>query len=469
MKTFFTSSLLGVLCAIVFGWGMVRLGGEMPGRSPGSYPPMPVESKPGPAPVAKTEVEVIPEFPLERVPEIVQEEPPEKVQGEMEEPKPLQLTGRKPSLEVFGPPAPVLPFVLNINGAEEGVTLQGSIPTQQAKAAIEEAVANVFEEEVFENRLKFSPDTRSGLWISYLPDFLARYFEYTGGDREITIVDDKLILAGAVASEEAKKIVIGWTKPFRQHGLAIIESVDVDDALKGEIGEIPEKLAAVDSDNPAQAEPAVNGEQITEAVPDDPLPVSVEEIQEEEVAPVEAKGEDELVFMGPFDEFYEVHTVPFVAGNQAVDEEPEVIHVSESETPDSAGGNASEVEGELVSSDPVPDDGKPLIFYFETGSAEIAASDHEKIRRAIQRASHSRSIVYITGYSDYRGSFELNQKLALARANRVKSLIFAGNLPDQVTAEVSSKGDSQSRYSTNDSDAVLQHSRRVVVEVYQLK
>lgn len=464
MKTFFTSSLLAVLSAIVFGWVMVRMGGEMPSRSPDTYPPMLVE----PAEPVEPETGPMPEEPSEEVPEVVLKE-------EVEEPDstPAEVAPKKESTEAHGPPAPVLPFVLNVNGAEEGVSLQGSIPTKRTKEAIEKAVAKVFEEEPFENRLKFSPDTRSGLWISYLPGFLGRYFEYTGGNHEITIVDGKLILAGAVANEEAKKAVLNWTEPFQKHGLVLEESVDVDEGLKGQLAEIPEKLAAV---KPAQLKNeteavVARNEEAAEPAEEDALEVALslppEEAQVTEE--IEDEAEAKLVFMGPFDEFYEVHTVPYqgAAEEESAEEalvaedaeEIEIVHVSESK----------KTSKTPVSSEPVEDDGKPLIFYFETGSAEIAASDHEKIQLAIQRASRPRTIVYITGYSDYRGSFELNQKLALARANRVKSLIFAGDIADQVTAEVKAKGDSQSKYSTNDSDAALQHSRRVVVEVYHLK
>lgn len=496
MKTFVTSSLLAVLSAVVFGWFMVRMGGELPRRSLDSYPPMIVE------PAVEPETAPIEVAPAEADPEVVEGEKEDESKGIAEtEPKPVKSPAKKRPIEAYGPPAPVLPFVLNVNGAEEGVSLQGSIPTKKTKVAIEKAIAGVFEEGPLENRLKFSPETRSGLWISYLPEFLERYFAYTGGNHEVTIVDEKLILRGAVATEEAKAAVLSWIKPFRKYGLELDEQVEVDESLKGKLTEIPSKLAAAKPSKPQK--PKTKPVDLTEAVAEETELVAEVEVVEavveaapesaevpievveaapepaaEEVAP-EAQTETpeagtELVFMGPFDEFYEVHTVPQLAktveeGVEVEEEEKETIHVSASgnvesdEDPEPAVAEARTIET------PVADDGKPLIFYFDTGSAEIEASDREKIQRAIQRASRPRSIVYITGYSDYRGSFKLNQQLALARANRVKDLIFAGDIADQVTAEVKSKGDSQSKYSTNDSDAALQHSRRVVVEVYHLK
>ena len=126
----------------------------------------------------------------------------------------------------------------------------------------------------------------------------------------------------------------------------------------------------------------------------------------------------------------------------------------------------------LASGERIPDDGKPLIFYFETASSEIISSDREKIARAVQRVQIPRSIVYITAYADYRGGYEANRKLSLERAEKVRGLIFAGEVADQVTAEIKAKGDSQSvkqDMGKRETDEALKRSRRVVVEVYHLK
>ncbi|MEM9017166.1 MAG: OmpA family protein, partial [Verrucomicrobiota bacterium] len=157
---------------------------------------------------------------------------------------------------------------------------------------------------------------------------------------------------------------------------------------------------------------------------------------------------------------------------------PEIAATESSEAADKPPVVAAEpnrkesTEVKPAGSGPVPDDGKPIIFYFDTGSAEIADDDWEKVRRAVQRASRPRTIVYITGYADYRGSFELNHKLTLERANNVKDAIFAANLPDTVTAEISAKADEQSEKrdpGRKDDDQSLRYNRRVVVEVYHLK
>ncbi len=242
MKTFINSSVLAVLSAVVFTGVMVKTGGEVPRRSPESYPPMVsgpvVENKVAEIVAVEPEVEAV----LETVAEA-------QVEPEVSDPvasteTPPKKVARRIVNEPYGPPAPVLPFVLNINAAEEGVSMQGSIPTREIKAAISEAIAKAFEDESVDNRLKFSPETRSGLWISYLPDFIGRYFQYTGGKHELTIVDGKLILAGAVASKEAKKSLLQWAKPLKKYGLVLEEQVDVDESLKGKVEEIPEKVVA---------------------------------------------------------------------------------------------------------------------------------------------------------------------------------------------------------------------------------
>ncbi len=143
----------------------------------------------------------------------------------------------------------------------------------------------------------------------------------------------------------------------------------------------------------------------------------------------------------------------------------------EKEAADAAAKEAK-LEAMLAFGERIPDDGKPLIFYFETNSSEIISSDREKLARAIQRVQIPRSIVYITAYADYRGGYEANRKLSLERAEKVRGLIFAGEIADQVTAEIKAKGDSQSvkqDRGKRETDEALKRSRRVVVEVYHLK
>ncbi|MEM7600285.1 MAG: hypothetical protein AAF357_02595, partial [Verrucomicrobiota bacterium] len=130
----------------------------------------------------------------------------------------------------------------------------------------------------------------------------------------------------------------------------------------------------------------------------------------------------------------------------------------------------SNTEAEIGLSAPLFDDGKPLIFRFDSGSGEIAQVDLPKIDFAIERAQKGRCIVYITGYSDYRGSFEQNQKLAMSRVDRVKGLIFDDDFDHDVSAEVKTKGDilSQKRPG-KETEEQLRRARRVVVEVYHLR
>ncbi|MEM7603010.1 MAG: hypothetical protein AAF357_16555, partial [Verrucomicrobiota bacterium] len=265
MRTFFTSSSLAVLSAVVFAGYLVKTGDELPRRSLESYPSMTaaIQEPMVEVPSIEEPPSVIADIVTPEVTALseVRDDGSEAVEAK---PEKEQVREKRVSFEPHGPPAPVLPFVLNINAAEEGVSLQGSIPTQGIKAEISEAIASALDEEKIENRLKFSPDTRSGLWITYLPGFIESYFRHTGGNHEMTIVDGKLMLSGAVASEEAKKAVLKWTKPLLKRGLKLEEQVDVDETLKGKLPEIPAKVVeekpTMEADEPvdlaeAEAEP----------------------------------------------------------------------------------------------------------------------------------------------------------------------------------------------------------------------
>lgn len=176
-----------------------------------------------------------------------------------------------------------------------------------------------------------------------------------------------------------------------------------------------------------------------------------------------------MVYLAPFDEQYKVHAVPDLGSQSSAAVGEEEIHLPESRQAASARKEIPEASENGVSEELV-DDGKPLLIYFDSTSPEIAPFERAKIKLAIKRAQRSRSIVYVTGYSDYRGSFAQNQKLALARANHVKDLIFAGDVADEVTAEVKTAGDALSRrIAGKETEAQLRRSRRVVVEVYHLR
>ena len=160
------------------------------------------------------------------------------------------------------------------------------------------------------------------------------------------------------------------------------------------------------------------------------------------------------------------------AAKKKVEEEAAALAAEEKAKAEKEAAEEAKLEAMLASGERIPDDGKPLIFYFETGSSEIVSSDREKLARAIQRAQVPRSIVYLTAYADYRGGYELNRKLSLERAEKVRSLIFAGDIADEVTAEITAKGDTQSvkqDLGKRETDEALKRSRRVVVEVYHLK
>ncbi|MEM6916244.1 MAG: hypothetical protein AAF491_06715, partial [Verrucomicrobiota bacterium] len=373
MKTFFTSSTLAILSAVVFAWYLVQTGEELPRRSPDSYPPIgekPPESIPQ---VPQQTVDVVVSEATEEEPEIPAEiegegqrreaSPETETSGEeadlseeerkshiVEEPEPEYF-------EPMGPPAPYLPFVLNINAAEETVALQGSIPTVAMKEVIQTSMGDLFGEREMEDRLKFSPDTRSGLWIGYLPDFLDKYFRYTGGNHEVTIVDETLILSGAVATEEAKNALLKWANPLKRRGLEVRDQVDVDEAIQGDVKKIPEELNGF---RPARFSP-FRRDFVTRKH-SGKKPAEIEETDslegdtgEGELAARSETGEDregELAYLAPFEEQYSVHTVPNLRGDD-----------TDSSHEDSSGTSPGErTEEEFEDSAPAYDDGKPLIF-----------------------------------------------------------------------------------------------------------
>lgn len=457
MRTFFTTSSLAVLSAVVFAWYLVITGDEIPRRSADFYPPM-VTSLPEPnheVPSIEKPPGAIADIVTPEVSKLSQDSDGESATEAVEEvavEKPVRQ--KRIYFEPYGPPAPFLPFVLNINAAEEGVSLQGSIPTRNMKEEITAAIALAFDEEEIDNRLKFSPDTRSGIWITYLPVFVERYFRHTGGNHEMTVVDGKLLLKGAVGSEEAKNAVLKWTKPLQKRGLELDEQVDVDEALKGKLPEIPEKVVTQkpQKDSSKQIEVSMVEEASLKVEKGNKNP------QIDETGG--ATSGVSYVFLAPFDEHYDVHTVPHLKdpGAGGLD----------SETAEAENESPSKVLEKL--GPPPVDDGKPLIFLFDSGSGDIKEVNMPKIDFAINRAQEGRCIIYITGFSDYRGSFEQNQKDALQRANRIKDLIFEGEFDHEVSAEIKTKGDALSRRRPGkETEEQLQRARRVVVEVYHLR
>lgn len=413
----------------------------------------------------------------------------------------------------------ILPFVFHANASEKGLMLQGSVPTRAETVALYEAAIAAVGEGVVENHLKYSPETIHESWIEELPDFIQQFFAYTGDEAQLTIVDGKLHLIGDVASTSVKGGLIAMGRPFREGGLTLVEDLQVKPELADRLPTAPDTLPELqygaglaDSETTDQKQ---SEETVLVALNDEAFPKldlspgegSTRSVSTTEVAPKESGTEEpESSADAPVAETREneiVEKVAAVVKSEPVFFGPDKEQEKTQETPDSRSENeetetgimeedVASVETEAPSEtaemvereeteatvaatpkEKIPDDGKPLIFYFDTGSSAILSEDREKIDRAIQRAGRPRSIVYITAYADYRGGYELNRKLSLQRAENVRKAIFSGDIADQVTAEITAKGHSQSVKQDlgrrEETDEALRRSRRVVVEVYHLK
>ncbi|MDF1738823.1 MAG: OmpA family protein [Verrucomicrobiales bacterium] len=406
-----------------------------------------------------------------------------------------------------------LPIVLHIGSDDGKLVLQGSIPTREGTDAVYAAAVKSVGEESVENHLKYSPETLEADWIAYLPEYIETFFSHSAGRQELTVVDGILKLRGDVASENSMNGLIALTDSFKDGGLEIEPGLVVKESLAGELPELTGNYAAIAGAAPKPAsnksiEVAMleNSGQLSigEDARSRSASISAEELKIEDEPEVIVEAEVAPDFVGPAvspeewaagrkkakDELAAAEAAKIAAEKAAevaaakakADAEAAAIAAAEKKKAEmeakaekeaaDAAAKAAKLEAMLASGERIPDDGKPLIFYFETGSSEIISSDREKVARAIQRAQVPRSIVYLTAYADYRDGYELNRKLSLERAEKVRSLIFEGEIADEVTAEITAKGDSKSvrrGMGKREKEEALKRARRVVVEVYHLK
>ncbi|MEC5126162.1 OmpA family protein [Verrucomicrobiales bacterium BCK34] len=422
----------------------------------------------------------------------------------------------------------VFPIVLHIESDDGRLVLQGSIPTREDTDAVYAAAVNSVGEGSVDNHLKYSPETHEAEWLAYLPEYIETFFSHSAGRQELTVVDGILKLRGDVASENSKNGLVSLAGSFREGGLEIESGLVVKEALAGDLPELQGTYAAIAgsprkpvSVKPVEVAMLEESEQLSigEDAQSRSASISAEELKIEDEPGELPEAEEAPDFVGPAvspeewaagvkkakDELAAAEAAKMAAEKAAeeaaakakADAEAAAIAAAEKKKAEmeakakqdaadlaaaekakaekeaaDAAAKAAKLEAMLASGERIPDDGKPLIFYFETGTSEIISSDREKVARAIQRAQVPRSIVYLTAYADYRGGYELNRKLSLERAEKVRSLIFEGDIADEVTAEITAKGESPSlkrNMGKRETDEALKRSRRVVVEVYHLK
>jgi outer membrane protein OmpA-like peptidoglycan-associated protein len=389
----------------------------------------------------------------------------------------------------------VLPFVLNLSPDGDGAVLQGSIPSPEQKEAIYEAAVKALGGGKVENHLKLSVQTVSEAWIDELPDLITRFLEFSPGDADFSVVDGKIILQGEIGDRKKYENLRREIYGEAPKGLVFEDRLTVKGVRMVPPKEVPEESVEVDLEQVASAPaktkaPAPEMPSLSKA----PKPVAAKT----------PKSEKELTYLGPLP-VEEVKSAPPVisaakttkpvamreaksaeAPKVEADPEPKTV-VAKLETPKPVPGPETKakpptkklVEEEMPEkkslevADHGSDPGGPLLFYFETGSAEIRAEDRHQIEWAIERCKRARTILYVTGYADYRGSYSLNRALTIQRTENVRDAIFEGDVADDLKAELEAKGDAQSEsrdaWKSQDSEAALQYSRRVVVETYHLK
>jgi outer membrane protein OmpA-like peptidoglycan-associated protein len=120
---------------------------------------------------------------------------------------------------------------------------------------------------------------------------------------------------------------------------------------------------------------------------------------------------------------------------------------------------------------------------FETGKKELTCGTKENLARIVGYLSRDIAgieKITIIGHTDFTGSPQFNEGLAIARANEVREYLQASGIPGEMLAEP--EGHSFRRpfgYATDQSDEVIRHSnetaaqkaknRRVQMNVLNLK
>lgn len=387
----------------------------------------------------------------------------------------------------------VLPFVLNLSPDGDSVVLQGSIPSLEQKEAIYQAAVKALGEENVENHLKLSVETVSEPWIDDLPDLITNFLEFSPGDADFTIVDGKIILQGEIGDRKKYEILRGEIYGEAPKSLVFEDRLTVKGVRMVPAKQVPEDSVEVDlkkvASVPAKADaPAPE----MPSQPEAPKPVVAEN----------PKAKKELKYLGPVPVEEKLPRPPVVAAattskpaamREANSPEPPKVEpapepktvVASVEKPKPMPAPKAKPPTKKVVKETMPekkkvavadhgsDPGGPLLFYFQTGSAEVRAEDRHQIEWAIERCKRERTILYVTGYADYRGSYSLNRALTIHRTENVRDAIFKGDVAEDLKAELTAKGDEQSEsrdaWKSKDSEAALQYSRRVVVETYHLK
>jgi hypothetical protein len=107
-----------------------------------------------------------------------------------------------------------------------------------------------------------------------------------------------------------------------------------------------------------------------------------------------------------------------------------------------------------------------LNVFFQSGSFDVEEASQKKIEKWLEIITpQSQDSFVLIGFTDSLGSMDFNKKLALNRANSVKSILIASNVRDSAIARVEGKGE-MSPLSTNETEEGRSQNRRVSIVHY---
>jgi outer membrane protein OmpA-like peptidoglycan-associated protein len=109
----------------------------------------------------------------------------------------------------------------------------------------------------------------------------------------------------------------------------------------------------------------------------------------------------------------------------------------------------------------IPKEPRTYIVYFKKNSTELTENSKRVLKEVIEDIKKSSPcIVDIIGHTDTTGSFELNEKLSLSRANYVKDLILQNK--NIKISKINVKGYGERRLFVKTSDNVSEAKNRSV-------
>lgn len=133
----------------------------------------------------------------------------------------LYLDPERPSPETR------MPLVLYLGLLDGKYSLEGSLPTQLLRQGVVDAGTEAVGAGNFADHSCVFPSTIDEPWMGSLPALVGALLHETHGAMELILVDRKLTLKGEVPDEKAKETLLGFAKPAREAGYAVVDMLRV--------------------------------------------------------------------------------------------------------------------------------------------------------------------------------------------------------------------------------------------------